>query len=404
MAEKFNFTQQRIEKLPTPEKDRKDYYDTDNKKLICRVSASGNKTFCVLKRTSDGKLQRVTLGKCKEMTVDAARKKATLALTDLDNGINPAEKKRVEKIKKITLSELMTQYIEQKGLKLKEGTATDYRKKLGEGFSDWLDKPVNAITREMVAKRHKTLPGNSTSKDNKMRVLRLLMRSALALKIITENPCDVLKKSELDLWSKPTRKNRIIPADSLKEWYEAVLELTNPKAKTYLLLLLYTGLRANEALHLEWKNVDFKNDTVTVMETKNHSNFTTYIPTQLKPYLRSLQELTGGNNFVFPGDNAESAMAIPRWPLDQITLKTGIEFSSHDLRRTFATIAEASLLPETIIKRLLNHTTDNCVTGGYICTESNTMKQAIDRIAGFIQDHVSPDIENLVNINKSATH
>ena len=33
-----------------------------------------------------------------------------------------------------------------------------------------------------------------------------------------------------------------------------------------------------------------------------------------------------------------------------------------------------------------------------------TMKQAIDRIAGFIQDHVSPDIENLVNINKSATH
>ncbi len=404
MAEKFNFTQQRIEKLPTPEKDRKDYYDTDNKKLICRVSASGNKTFCVLKRTSDGKLQRVTLGKCKEMTVDAARKKATLALTDLDNGINPAEKKRVEKIKKITLSELMTQYIEQKGLKLKEGTATDYRKKLGEGFSDWLDKPVNAITREMVAKRHKTLPGNSTSKDNKMRVLRLLMRSALALKIITENPCDVLKKSELDLWSKPTRKNRIIPADSLKEWYEAVLELTNPKAKTYLLLLLYTGLRANEALHLEWKNVDFKNDTVTVMETKNHSNFTTYIPTQLKPYLRSLQELTGDNNFVFPGDNAEGAMAIPRWPLDQITLKTGIEFSSHDLRRTFATIAEASLLPETIIKRLLNHTTDNCVTGGYIRTESNTMKQAIDRIAGFIQDHVSPDIENLVNINKSATH
>ena len=72
--------------------------------------------------------------------------------------------------------------------------------------------------------------------------------------------------------------------------------------------------------------------------------------------------------------------------------------------RTFATIAEASLLPETIIKRLLNHTTDNCVTGGYIRTESNTMKQAIDRIAGFIQDHVSPDIENLVNINKSATH
>ena len=81
------------------------------------------------------------------------------------------------------------------------------------------------------------------------------------------------------LWSKPTRKSGIIPADKLKDWYEVVLLLTNPKAKTYLLLLLHAGLRAHEALHLEWKNVDFKNDTVTVMDTKNHSNFTTFIPT-----------------------------------------------------------------------------------------------------------------------------
>ncbi len=396
MANNFNFTQQRIEKLPIPEKDRKDYYDTEVSKLICRVSSTGNKSFCVLKRTANGKLQRVTLGKFPDVSVSEARKMAQSALTGLAQGINPTEKKRTDRIKKMTLSELMAKYIEQKGLKLSSGTAADYQKKLNEGFPDWLDKPVNTITREMVAARHKNLPGNSVTKDNKMRILRLLMRYALALKIIEESPTDILKKSELALWSKPTRKSRIIPADSLKDWYEAVLQLTNPKAKTYLLLLLYTGLRANEALHLEWKNVDFKNDNLTVMDTKNHSNFTTYIPIQLKPYLRNLFEVTGGNIFVFPGDNADGVMAIPRWPLDQVTLKTGVEFSSHDLRRTFATIAEASLLPETIIKRLLNHTTDNCVTGGYIRTEANTMKQAIDRIAGFIQDHVTPDNQNVV--------
>jgi integrase len=117
-----------------------------------------------------------------------------------------------------------------------------------------------------------------------------------------------------------------------------------------------------------------------------------------------MHELTGDNVFVFPGDNVDGVMAIPRWPLDQVTKKTGIEFSSHDLRRTFATIAEASLLPETIIKRLMNHATDNNVTGGYIRTEANTMKQAIDRIAGFIQDHVTPDIDNVFSINKSTTN
>ncbi|MDP3389069.1 MAG: integrase family protein [Methylococcaceae bacterium] len=402
MTEKITFTQDRIKKLPIPDKGRIDYYDTKEPKLTCRVSSTGNKSFVVLKKDAAGKVQRVTLGKCSDISVDTAQKKAREALTNLVNGINPAEEKRRLKLKQMTLAELMTRYIEQKGLKLSPGTAADYQKKLNEGFPDWLDKPVNAITREMVAKRHKTLPGSSTSKDNKMRILRLLMNSAMALKIIDESPTDVLKKAELDLWSKPTRKSRIIPADKLHEWYGAVLGLTNAKAKTYLLLLLYTGLRANEALHLEWKNVDFKNDTLTVMDTKNHSDFTTYIPMQLKPYLRNLQDLTGGNTFVFPGDNAAGVMAIPRWPLDQVTLKTGIEFSSHDLRRTFATIAEASLLPETIIKKLLNHITDNNVTGGYIRTESNTLKQAIDRIAGFIQDRATPEGENVINLKTAS--
>ncbi|MEQ1528218.1 MAG: integrase family protein [Methylococcaceae bacterium] len=402
MTNKITFTQDRIKKLPIPDKGRIDYYDTKEPKLTCRVSSTGNKSFVVLKKDAAGKVQRVTLGKCSDISVDTAQKKAREALTNLVNGINPAEEKRRLKLKQMTLAELMTRYIEQKGLKLSPGTSADYQKKLNEGFPDWLDKPVNAITREMVAKRHKTLPGSSTSKDNKMRILRLLMNSAMALKIIDESPTDVLKKAELDLWSKPTRKSRIIPAEKLHEWYGAVLGLTNAKAKTYLLLLLYTGLRANEALHLEWKNVDFKNDTLTVMDTKNHSDFTTYIPMQLKPYLRNLQDLTGGNTFVFPGDHAAGVMAIPRWPLDQVTLKTGVEFSSHDLRRTFATIAEASLLPETIIKKLLNHITDNNVTGGYIRTESNTLKQAIDRIAGFIQDRATPEGENVINLKTAS--
>jgi integrase len=405
LAGKIKFTQERIRNLPIPEKGRVDYYDTKVPKLTCRVSSTGNKSFVVLKKNSLGSVQRITLGRFPDWTVDKAQYEAeNVVIPELAQGINPAEKKRTAKIKKMTLSELMTQYIEQKGVKLSEGTAVDYRKKLNEGFADWLTRPVNTITREMVAKRHKQLSGSGTSKDNKMRVLRLLMNSAVALRVIEENPVNILKKSELALWSKPVRKDRIVPADKLQDWYSSVIELSNLKAKTYLLLLLYTGLRANEALYLEWKNVDFNNDTLTVIDTKNHSNFTTYIPSQLKPYMRNLQTLTGESIFVFTGNKADGVMAIPRWPLDQITKKTGIEFSSHDLRRTFATIAEASLLPETIIKRLLNHATDNNVTGGYIRTESNTIKQAINRISGFIHDHVSPDIENIVSINKSAIH
>ena len=79
MAEKINFTQQRIDKLPTPEIGRVDYYDTGCPKLTCRVSSTGVKSFVLLKW--NGKTaQRVTLGRFPDLSVYQARQKATEAL------------------------------------------------------------------------------------------------------------------------------------------------------------------------------------------------------------------------------------------------------------------------------------------------------------------------------------
>lgn len=399
MADKFNFTQQRIEKLPAPEKDRKDYYDTDNKKLICRVSATGNKTYCVIKRTSDGKLQRVTLGKCSEVTVKEARDKATAAITDLDKGINPTEEKRKQKLRGITLQELLNKYLSDK-TDLREASILDYIKKVNQGFSDWLGKPINEISRDMVLTRRKQLEGG---RDNKLRVLRLLMRYAVVtLKALDENPVDVLRDGSL--WSTPTRKKRMIPSDSLKDWYESVIKLDNEKAKVYLLLLLHTGLRDQDVRYLEWKDVDFKNDCFITRDTKNHSDFTAYIAPQIKPYLRGLQAMTGDNQYLFPGDSSDGVMNIPKKPIAQVCKETGLVFSSHDLKRTFLTIGEATMIPFSLLKALANHKTDSDVTGGYINPEAKTLKSATFKIADYIHQHVSPDFDNIISINKSASH
>lgn len=388
MAEKIKFTQQRIEKLPVPESGRVDYHDLECPKLTCRVSHTGVKTFAILKW--DGRTaRRVTIGRFPDITVHLAREEARKGLSDLASGINPTEKKRAEKVRSMTLEQLLAQYLDQK--QLRPASVLDYQKKTRQGFKDWMDKPVNLITRDMVLARHKKL---NHGIDNKMRVLRLLMRYAMALKVIESNPVDVLK--EVGLWSKPKRKSRIVSADTLKDWHDAVLQLPNTKAKVYLLILIYTGLRSSEALNLLWQDVDFKNDTLTVRDTKNHSDFTTYIPKQLKPYLRALQEETDGHTHVFPGGTAGGAMDTPRKAIAAVTRQTGIAFSSHDLRRTFATIAEAALLPETLIKKLLNHETNNNVTGGYIRTEADTLRQAIDRIAGFIQGRVAAEGDNIL--------
>ncbi|PKD41972.1 hypothetical protein CWO84_02810 [Methylomonas sp. Kb3] len=392
MAEKINFTQQRIEKLPTPESGRVDYYDTGCPKLTCRVSSTGVKSFVLLKWNGKS-MQRVTLGRYPDISVFQARELATGALSDMASGINPNEEKRKQKMKGITLGELLDRYLEDKS-DLREASILDYRKKINQGFSDWLNKPASEITRDMVLARRKQFDGG---RDNKLRVLRLLMRYAMiTLKAIDDNPVDVLRDGSL--WSKPKRKKRMIPSDNLKEWYGAVLALENEKAKVYLLLLLHTGLRDQDVRYLEWKDVDFKNDCFVARDTKNHTDFTAYIAPQIKPYLRNLSKLTGDSRFVFPGDSGDGVMGIPRKPIAQVAAKTGIEFSSHDLKRTFLTIGEAAMVPFSLLKALANHETDADVTGGYINPEAKTLKTATFKIADFIESHVLPDGENVVSL------
>lgn len=96
-------------------------------------------------------------------------------------------------------------------------------------------------------------------------------------------------------------------------------------------------------------------------------------------------------------------MNIPRKPITQICNQTGIEFSSHDLKRTFLTIGEAAMIPFSLLKALANHKTDNDVTGGYINPETKTLKAATFKIADYIQQHTAPDNQNIVTL-KTATH
>ena len=396
MANKLNFTQQRIADLPTPDKGRIDYHDSGCPKLTCRVSSTSTKSFVLLKW--NGKTtQRVTLGRFPDITVAHARKLATEALLAIADGINPTEEKRKQRHRAITLNQLLETYLKDKS-DLRPASITDYTKKINQGFSNWLDRPVNEITRDMVKAKRNSFTGG---RDNKMRVLRLLLTYAhKTLKIIDENPVDILTEGKL--WAKSTRKDRTIPSDSLKNWYQATLNLDNKKAKVYLLLLLHTGLRDQDVRYLEWKDIDFKNDCLIARDTKNHTDFTAYIAPQIKPYLRDLQSLTGKNKFVFPGNTKEGVMGIPRKPITQVSKQSGIEFSSHDLKRTFLTIGEATMIPFSLLKALANHKTDNDVTGGYINPETKTLKAATFKIADYIQQHTAPDENNIITLQNKA--
>lgn len=391
MAKKIiNFTQARIRDLPLPDKGRDEYYDKEKPKLMCRVSSSGHKAFYVVK-WANGKTQRVTIGSADEVTVHYARKQTDTILTSLSSGIDLTAQKKKEQLGKTPLGNVLELYLADR--QLKPLTIKDYRYKLKLGFGDWLKKPINSISESMVLARHKKISKTGkTTANTTMRVLRLTLNYANAVGMIDNNPTKILSKARL--WHKNERRDRVIPSDKLKEWHDAVTALNNEKAKVYFLMILYMGLRSKEALTLEWAHINLKHKNITVYDTKNGTDHKLAIPTPLLPYIKNLYSITGESKWAFSqkpkGKNEhDKPMVVPTKPIKSITKACGVEFSSHDCRRTFATIAEAVNLPLTMIKRLMNHVTTNDVTGGYIVTEEETLKEAINKIAAYIQAKVS---------------
>jgi len=381
----IHFTQARVKALPSPAAGRVEYYDDEEKRLMCRVSSTGNKTYNVVK-WSEGKVQRVTIGKVEDVTTTEARQKAKTILSKINAGISPTAEKRKKEAEKTTLSECLEQYIASRSLK--DNTIKDYRYKISHDLAEWSDKPVTKITEAMVMKKQKQLTQTGKTVANaSMRVLRAVMNYAQAVGMIDSSPVDVLSRTRV--WHKNKRRDRIIPAEQLQVWHKAVEAIKNQKAKTYFLVLLYMGFRSSEALTLEWSNVDMKNKTITALDTKNHSDHTLPIPISLLPHITSLHRLTGDSKWVFAGEDPSKAMTVPKKHIAAIVKNTGIEFSSHDLRRTFATIGEAVGVPLSMIKRMMNHVTTDDMTTSYISTEADTLREAINKIGNFINAKVT---------------
>lgn len=63
---------------------------------------------------------------------------------------------------------------------------------------------------------------------------------------------------------------------------------------------------------------------------------------------------------------------------------SGVPFTLHDLRRTFATIAEGLDLSAYALKRLLNHKMNNDVTAGYIMRDVDRLRKPMQQIANFL--------------------
>lgn len=166
-------------------------------------------------------------------------------------------------------------------------------------------------------------------------------------------------------------------------WYEALDQLQNRTLRDYLLLILLSGLRRQEAATLKWDQIDLAAKTMKVLDTKNHEPYTLPLPDFLYELLQQRKQ-NQTNEYVFNGTGAAGHIIEPRKQMAHVINSTGIHFTVHDLRRTFITIAESLDIPAYALKRLMNHKTSNNVTAGYIVADVERLRKPMQLITDYI--------------------
>jgi integrase len=155
-----------------------------------------------------------------------------------------------------------------------------------------------------------------------------------------------------------------------------VLALDNGPARDYLQLVLLTGLRRGEALGLKWGDVDLVGRTLTVRDTKNGRDHT---PVPLPGYLTALL-----GRLPRHGPHVFERWRGLRSALEEVARRSGVPFCIHDLRRTFATIADSLDIPGYAVKALLNHKGGSDVTAGYVVASVERLREPMQKITDYV--------------------
>ena len=190
--------------------------------------------------------------------------------------------------------------------------------------------------------------------------------------------------------------------DQLADFYAAVCNLESKVAADYIKLLLFTGLRRNEAGSLKWTDVNFTAKTFTISGdlVKNGVTLTLPMSDQVSDLLVARRAI-GRTEYIFPANSTSGHIEEPKFAFDQIETLTGIKVSAHDLRRTFLTIADSLDISTLAIKALANHAAPRDVTSGYIIMQTERLRAPAQRIADRLKELcgiVGPERENVATL------
>jgi integrase len=368
---KLEFTDASIKGLAPPAgvtakgKPQKDYLvrDATQPGLLVRVTLAASvgavdgKSYLV-EYTHAGMKRRVPIKPCGAISPAKARTAARVILGEAGKGLDPAGKRKEEKIaakaQKAEDADTLDRVLEKFGAAHLADKSPSYAKEsprsIRAAFKDYLKLPITRLTSKIVVSKLDGIKaaGKPVMAKRTGDHLDTMCRWAIKRGYLTDNPAAGLDYKE------PASRDRVLKNSELRAVMKAVEApgVYNDIVKT----LVYTGTRRDEAASMRWEELSPNRLTWTISgaRTKNSQPHTVHLTKPMRELIARRPQVEG-NPFVFPGAG-EGAFTTFGHAKDALDQACGVEsWRIHDLRRTFATGMQRLNIRLEVTENLLGH-------------------------------------------------
>ncbi len=373
-----------------------------------RMQPTGAKSYIVKYRAGSGRgapTRRVTLGRVGTLTPDEARALARKTLGAVAHGSDPAAAKAAER-RASTLRELADIFLaEHVEAKRKPTTAAHYRSLLERIVLPELgSRKAEQVTTSDLAKLHTKMRDRPYQANRMLEVAGSMYAFAGKRKIV---PVGFNPARGIEQYPEKGRE-RFLSADELTRLGDAVREAKTvglpydideekptakhapkkahrrtkigPHAAAAVRLLILTGARLREILHLKWEHVDVERGLLLLPDSKTGKKAIVLNA----PALDILGNLPRVGVYVIAGQAAGTDDEKPRADLNRpwraIVKRAGLNgLRLHDLRHTHASVGAGLGLGLPIIGKLLGHTQPS-TTARYAHLDNDPLRRASEHI------------------------
>jgi integrase len=362
--------------------------------LGVRVNPSGNKSW-FYRFTFNGNRCKMTIGKYPAISLKEARELLLQAQKLKENGVNPIEHSKQEKLKeKNTVTLLITAWYEgyiEKSRKqpqqIKQQLDADIIPLLGDKEPEKLQPRDITRALDMIVKR-----GSPVHANKVLSTLKQAFNYAVSRGDMTVNPAASIRSRDIGGLEKP--RERHLTLNEIKILWlflDSDASKISFSIRSALKIILLTGVRTGEISLAKWDEIDFEQSLWTIPASHNKNGLVVKI--HLSPFSKSLfQQLFKESSSPHIISNLRSGeplsdKAIAK-AVNRIQERVGIpQWTPHDLRRTFATqLGEALLVDPVVIEKCLGHKMPKIMATYNKNEMLPQRKEALNQWGQYIQD------------------